>query len=186
MEVWYLADFAWPDHEFIPSLPGLEVWRTVGGQAARAYARAPASGWARLSCLRDLRGAYAGQQAEYHYVVETDVPTEHENDFNAWYELEHLPGLASVPGTVRARRFTRELGAPRYLACYDLTTQEVLIHPAWQALRNTAWSSRVRQTFRNPVRTMFARASSSWVPATREGLNKSQSTTPLHLRRDAA
>jgi len=158
---WYLADFAWSDRASVPWISGAEVWRTLDGRAARAYAPAPVAGWTRLSCLRDLRGASAGQQAEFHYVVETDVLTEHEQDFNAWYDLEHLQGLANVPGTVRARRFAREFGAPRYLACYDLTTPEALMHPAWLAVRHTDWSSRVRRTFRNPARTMFARASSS-------------------------
>ncbi len=159
MEDRYLADFAWSCRESIPSIPGLEVWRTLDGQLARAYAHEPVANWAKLICLRDLRGASAGQQADFHYVVETDVRRENEQDFNAWYELEHLPGLASVPGTVRARRFIREVGAPRYLACYDLTTQESLTHPSWLAVRHTDWSSRIRPTFRDPVRMMFVRVS---------------------------
>jgi hypothetical protein len=31
-----------------------------------------------------------------------DVLPGSEADFDPWYEQEHLPGLASVPGTVRA------------------------------------------------------------------------------------
>ncbi len=47
-----------------------------------------------------LPGASASLPAPYHYVVETDVLPEHEADFNRWYDGEHLPGLAAVPGTV--------------------------------------------------------------------------------------
>ena len=34
-----------------------------------------------------------------HYVVEADVLPESEAQLNAWYTIEHLPGLAAVPGT---------------------------------------------------------------------------------------
>ncbi len=53
----------------------------------------------------DLPGASAGLPAPFHYVVETDVLPEHEAEFNRWYDDEHLPGLAAVPGTARASRY---------------------------------------------------------------------------------
>jgi hypothetical protein len=34
-----------------------------------------------------------------------NVAPEVEADFNAWYDEEHLPALARVPGTLAARRF---------------------------------------------------------------------------------
>ena len=49
-----------------------------------------------------------------------------EEEFNAWYREEHLPGLAAVPGTVGAYRFLRPVGrSPRYVACYDLLSPQV-------------------------------------------------------------
>jgi len=103
----------------------------------------------------DLAGASAGQDAPWHYIVETDVVPEAEADLNAWYDQEHLPGLASVPGTVRAMRYECRDEAPRYLACYDLHTRETFGSPPWLAVRATDWSSRVRPSFRNTRRTMF-------------------------------
>lgn len=103
----------------------------------------------------DLRGASAGQEAPWHYIVETDVLPEAEADLNAWYDQEHLPGLAAVPGTVRAQRWECRDESPRYLACYDLHTQETFGSPPWLAVRATDWSSRVRPSFRNTRRTMF-------------------------------
>lgn len=115
---------------------------------------------ARARVLRltlDLAGASAGEDAPWHYVVETDVLPEAEADLNAWYDREHLPGLASVPGTVRARRYECGHEAPRYLACYDLRTRETFGSPAWLAVRASDWSGRVRPSFRNTRRTMFRR-----------------------------
>ena len=64
-------------------------------------------GSVRLRVLRStlqLAGAWAGADAPWCYVVETDVVPEHESDFNAWYDEEHAPGLAAVPGTVHGAR----------------------------------------------------------------------------------
>ena len=99
----------------------------------------------------------SNQPTPFHYVVETDVEGQHEQELNAWYDTEHLPGLASVPGAARARRYRNRNGSPRYLACYDLAGPEVLERPEWLAVRGTEWSARVRPTFRNPKRTMFQR-----------------------------
>ncbi len=103
----------------------------------------------------DLAGASAGQDAPWHYIVETDVLPEAEADLNAWYDQEHLPGLAAVPGTVRALRYECRDESPRYLACYDLQTRETFGSPPWLAVRASDWSSRVRPSFRNTRRTMF-------------------------------
>jgi hypothetical protein len=150
--------------DFEGAAPGprktLAVWRAVGGGWSRAYAEAelpPGPGWTALEALQSAPGPSAQETPAFHYVVETDVAPEHEADFNAWYEQEHLPGLASVPGTVRAARYRRLQGQPRYLACYDLTAIETLERPEWLAVRHTAWSSRIRPLFVNPRRTMFAR-----------------------------
>jgi hypothetical protein len=103
-------------------------------------------------------GASAGADAPWHYIVATDVLSEHEADFNAWYEQEHLPGLAAVPGTVQAARYVSVGDAgPRYHACYDLADRAAFNSPAWLAVRGTAWSSRVRPSFRNTLRTMYRR-----------------------------
>ena len=108
-----------------------------------------------LQAIADLPGASAGASAPFHYVVEAGVDAEHEPEFNAWYDTEHLPGLAAVPGCVRARRF-RVAGDERlYVACYDLTAPSALTSDAWLAVRRTPWSERVRPTFRDTKRTMF-------------------------------
>jgi hypothetical protein len=119
---------------------------------ARHYPAAQATA---LHAVQDIAGASHGKQSQWHYIVETDVLPEADADLNDWYNQEHLPGLASVPGTVRAQRFMNAQGSPRYHACYDLETLETFESPAWMAVRATDWSSRVRPHFRNTKRTMF-------------------------------
>jgi hypothetical protein len=154
-----LLDFEWADRESLTSPPIADLWRSVDGLRGRAFrAEADVPGWRPLVCLQSLQGASFGAIATWHYTVETDVAAERERDFNAWYEQEHLPGLARVVGTVRAQRFARQIGTPKYLACYDLTDPAALERPEWLAVRATAWSSRIRPLFVNPRRTMFRRA----------------------------
>ena len=134
----------------------------VLSRAAEVAASLPALEGARIAAAKllpvfDRPGASRTVAAQFHYVVEMDVAPEHDADLNAWYDKEHMPGLAACPGTVRARRFRNPDGSPRYHSCYDLTRAETLTTPPWLAVRATAWSDRVRPTFRNLKKTMFKR-----------------------------
>jgi hypothetical protein len=124
------------------------------GVAALAGAKLAA---AKLVPVFDRPGASRTVAPLFHYVVEMDVEPAQEDDLSAWYDKEHMPGLAACPGTVRARRFRNPEGSPRYHSCYDLTRTETLTSPPWLAVRNTKWSDRVRPHFRNLKRTMFKR-----------------------------
>ncbi|MFG0230474.1 hypothetical protein [Achromobacter sp. 413638] len=130
---------------------------TLPEVGARVAEQLPGASVRVLHRTLDLPGASSGQDALWHYIVETDVLPEAEADLNAWYDQEHLPGLAAVPGTVRALRYECRHKGPRYLACYDLHTRETFGSPPWLAVRATDWSSRVRPSFRNTRRTMFMR-----------------------------
>ncbi|TCT06971.1 DUF4286 family protein [Paralcaligenes ureilyticus] len=108
-----------------------------------------------VQCTLDLPGRSFGNKAAWHYVVETDVRPEAEDDFNAWYGTEHMPGLAAVPGTIQTWRYIDSLGSPKYYAAYDLETLETFGSDPWLAVRGSDWSSRVRPNFFNTKRTMF-------------------------------
>ena len=68
-----------------------------------------------------------------------------EDEFNDWYDLEHLPQMGAIPGIETATRFVAVDGWPRYLAVYDLEDFAVLRSPAYRALTGTGftpWSRR--------------------------------------------
>ena len=91
------------------------AWHSLDGELTYVYSpdrfdssTNPASQnefWRRLTCLQVLDGASVGRVAPYHYVVETDVMPEVEEELNAWYSQEHLPGLASVAGALGVTQF---------------------------------------------------------------------------------
>lgn len=79
------------------------------------------------------------------------APAAFEEEFNAWYDTEHLPERLAVPGFETALRFVSLSGHPRYLAMYDLARAEVLDSPEYLrvAFKNSSpWTLRVLQKVR--------------------------------------
>ena len=109
----------------------------------------------RLEMAFEMAGASQGAEAAWHYVVEMDPAAGWQDELMRWYDTEHMPGLASVPGNVHAARLLNHDHGPLSLACYDLVSPETLGSPPWLAVRGTAWSSQVRPHFTNTRRTMF-------------------------------
>jgi hypothetical protein len=66
--------------------------------------------------------------AQYFFVVITNAIAGKEQEFNTWYDQQHLADVLRIPGFVAARRF--ELAEPqsdlpgRYLALYELETDD--------------------------------------------------------------
>jgi hypothetical protein len=71
----------------------------------------------------------------------TEPPAGMEEEFNAWYDGEHIPERLSIPGFRSARRW---VAGKSYLATYELDAPSVLQSPAYLArFRNpTPWSKR--------------------------------------------
>lgn len=97
-----------------------------------------------------------GSRQRWHYTSQTDIPAKWEEEFNQWFDEEHLPHLAAVPGTVHAARYETD-GSPRFLACYDLNQQKVQGGSAWRAAVSTPWRDRIHKEFLNPRRLMLMR-----------------------------
>lgn len=84
-------------------------------------------------------------------VASMNVDPGAEAEFTDWYNTEHLPDLAAVPGVLSARRFraTDTETERRYLALYHLRDGTVSRSDAWAAAANTPWSERMRPHFRD-------------------------------------
>jgi hypothetical protein len=109
----------------------------------------------RLETVLDLQGASHIEKPIFHYVVETDAEEGWMPEITRWYDTEHMPGLAAVPGCIRATRLLNHDHGPQSLACYDLVSTQTLGSAPWLAVRNTAWSDLARPHFTNTQRTMF-------------------------------
>jgi hypothetical protein len=65
-------------------------------------------------------------------MVYCDVAAEHEDEFNRWYNEEHIPERLAIPGVLNAARYKAVEGGPTYLACYELESAEAWYTEAWQ------------------------------------------------------
>ena len=78
-------------------------------------------------------------------MVYSDVAPEHDDEYNRWYNEEHIPERLSIPGVLGAARYQAVQGGPKYLACYELDQPETYQSDAWQHWLNnpTDWSKRM-------------------------------------------
>ena len=84
-------------------------------------------------------------------VASMNVDPAAEHEFNEWYDTEHLPQLAAVPGVLCARRFRASDTASerKYLALYHLAGPDVSRSEAWNKAAGTEWTHRIRPHFRD-------------------------------------
>lgn len=98
-------------------------------------------------------------------LVHVDPEPAFEDEVNAWYDTEHLPERAAVPGFETAMRFRSLDDGPRYLAVYDLEELAVLQSEGYLAVsgdRFSPWTKRVNARAR-PVRMTARQASDGGV-----------------------
>lgn len=85
----------------------------------------------------------------------TDTDPRTEDDFNAWYDREHMQERVAIPGFSHARRFLASDGATRrYLALYETVSLEVFRGEAYRQAfaQQTDWSLRSFERMRDNQR----------------------------------
>lgn len=112
---------------------------------------------------------YAIPAAEYLFLVAHDVPPGREDEFNAWYDTEHVPAMLRVPGFLSARRFRmadplpaasgKQSTSPRYLTLYDLADQDAVECEQFLKDRESPWSAWVRSWYTRRLRIKARRIS---------------------------
>ena len=147
----------------------LENVEVLTGLGYRAIAGENLSVWSeRVTRRVKLLMRYEGEQIlPGHQVAPTDagallvnamsVAPEHEHEFNEWYNTEHIPALAAVPGTLCARRYLGTGATQRYVALYHLASPDVPDSVAWKKAANTPWTERMRPHFRDHLRIVSRR-----------------------------
>ena len=75
-------------------------------------------------------------------MVWCDVPAEAEEEFNHWYNTEHLQELLSVPGVLNAARYEATSSGPKHLAMYELESVAVVDTDAFKNRPPTPWGQK--------------------------------------------
>jgi hypothetical protein len=88
----------------------------------------------------------------------TDIDSASEDEFQRWYEEEHVPERMAIPGFLSARRFRAIEGGPKYLAIYDLASPAVLESAAYRHIigaGKSPWTRRMEAKFSNARRNVY-------------------------------
>ena len=153
------------------ALYDLDSLGVLQSPAYRAIAGDNLSPWSKrvtAQCRRLLRfegeqilpgDAIAPAEAQGLLVVGMTPPAAVETEFNAWYDTEHVPALARVPGVLCARRFRNAGGGdPRYVALYHLTGPQVIESADWKrASESTPMPAHIRPQITGRVRFVCRR-----------------------------
>ena len=145
-------------YELQGTTPDRLAWFETAVYVPPAESRAWTDGASAVECMsfrlhRMLQGPDARPgDCRWLYVVHTDIPDDISDEYNAWYDEEHLPRLVRVPGIVRARRYVSPDQSPRYLTAYELSDRDAFSSPAGLKARDTQWTARMRTLFYNTRR----------------------------------
>ena len=148
----YLAWYDAADETVAPG-PHLKQYLAASASSRRVAAFLQHRERMNFRLMRDV-GAKPQQDTPWLYIVHTDIPDHIVGEYNAWYDNEHLPRLVTVPGVVRARRYTAVSGGPRYLTAYELTDPGAFESPEGLTARKTPWTQKMRSLFQNTRRSM--------------------------------
>ena len=86
---------------------------------------------------------------DYAYLVQMDIPAEHEADFNRVYDTEHARYITNAPGVHSCDRFLlKSTNAPkfaRYAALYGIDDPGVPTSAGWQVESEKGdWATKIR------------------------------------------
>jgi hypothetical protein len=78
------------------------------------------------------------------FLVYTDLADpKYEEEFNAWYNTQHLPQLMGLPGFLDAARYVATKGGPKYLAAYEIENVEAVETPEFKNRPVPPWDRRM-------------------------------------------
>ncbi len=98
--------------------------------------------------------------SNYIYLVQMDIPSELEEDFNRIYDTEHIPNILSVEGVSSCTRYRLEGGdtdgVAKYLAIYGMSSPDLPGTDAWESASDKGdWITRIRPYATNRSRIVF-------------------------------
>ena len=105
----------------------------------------------------------------YIYLVQMNIPAEHEAEFNRIYDTEHVPMLSRVPGVRKATRYRLETSEDpkmqKYLAIYEIDSPEIVASKAWQEAGEWGqWAPKIRPHTTERYRSCFEQIAGTRAP----------------------
>jgi hypothetical protein len=136
------AALATPEYKEIKGNPGERTRRMLGGVKDFTRYIAEETGCWQRSGLPSA----SPTDAPFVYAVFFTVPPERANEFDRWYEEDHIPALLECPDWHAVRRFRIVDGEPQpytHLALHYLATPDALQSDARERARQSPWRARL-------------------------------------------
>jgi hypothetical protein len=95
---------------------------------------------------------YQPPSSRYLLIAEQEIPAQYEEEFNAYYNTEHIPAINQVPGFLTARRFKLSMEFPPvpdnkairpYITVYDVQDEEVFATEVFKRQSASPWQRRM-------------------------------------------
>jgi hypothetical protein len=88
-------------------------------------------------------------------LVLNDLAQGVEDEFNRWYQEQHVPERLALEGFRSARRYRAVEGGPAYMAVYECDSIDVFASAAYQErlVNPTDWTKKIMPGFRNMLRS---------------------------------
>ena len=114
--------------------------------------------------ILDEKGGYQMAETEKYglLLAMLEPPEAMTEEFNDWYDTEHVPERKAIPGFITAQRFFTEEGSPKYLALYDLENIDVLDSEAYRKVGPdfySPWTRRINRHARIFKRYVYSQIS---------------------------
>jgi hypothetical protein len=94
-------------------------------------------------------------------LVMMDIDPDREEEFNRWYNEEHVQERLAIAGFQRARRYRIVQGSPKYLALYDVANPEVFSSPEYlqyySGSGETEWTRSILAASSNFTRNIYTK-----------------------------
>ena len=133
------------------TLPQSATWRgpdeTIAGgtdHALRSVHHASVTRQLYRRILSSVERYQPDAKAEILHGAFFEVAAQHHDEFNDWYDTEHIPAELGIPGYLNARRFQGIDDPQRFLALYDVATLAAVDGSAGRQAYHSPWSDRVR------------------------------------------
>jgi hypothetical protein len=88
-------------------------------------------------------------------IVRTDVALEMEEEFNRFYDEEHIPRLLKVPGVLWAKRGISTGNDQKYIAFYEHESADVQRTSLYKDAVETEWARKIRPYLINFKREIY-------------------------------
>jgi hypothetical protein len=88
-------------------------------------------------------------------MVQVEIDPADDEEFNKWYDEEHVPEKLRTPGFISARRFRSAEVNTKYLVIYELENPDAATTPAYMRQEPSEWTKSIMTRWKDWNRSVW-------------------------------